>query len=129
MSDNLAQPFELAVAGRQLFFDRTLDLLRRVESVTGPVRPFAERFERGNVTSAEAARVYNALVRDDPDGPTAADIDAWIFAEGLFCHQKCAAFLFSLVCGSEALAREAMRIAREGSRANGDGRGPFAKTA
>lgn len=128
MADPLAYQFEIEVAGRQLFFERTLDLLRRLESVVGPVRSFAERLDRGAVESAEVTRVYAALVRDDPDGPTTEQIDSWVFRKGLLCHQKTAAFLYSLIVGSDALEREAKRLAaleRDAGRKPEGGRGPF----
>lgn len=125
MSD-LVHPFEIEIAGRQLFFERTLDLARRVESVTGPIYPFAERLDRGNVTTTELARVYNALLRTDPDGPGPDVIDDWIFRSGTIRHQRLAAFLMQLIAGSDNLAREAQRLA---DTKGGDRRGPFVPTA
>jgi hypothetical protein len=120
-------PFEIEIAGRQLFFERTLDLARRVESVTGPIYPFAERLDRGHVTTTELARVYNALLRTDPDAPGPDDIDAWLFRCGTFCHRRLAAFLTQLIAGSDNLSKESQRLISNGKK--GDARGPFVPTA
>ncbi|ADJ24763.1 hypothetical protein Hden_2968 [Hyphomicrobium denitrificans ATCC 51888] len=124
---DFVHPFEIEIAGRQLFFERTLELARRVESVTGALYPFAERLDRGHVTTSELARVYNALLRTDPDAPGPGEIDDWIFRCGTFSHRRLAAFLTQLVAGSDNLAREAQRLADNGK--GGDRRGPFVPTA
>lgn len=122
---DLVHPFEIDIAGRQLFFERTLDLARRIESVTGPIFPFAERLDRGHITTSELARVYGALLRTDPDAPTTEAIDAWIGRVGVFRHQRLAAFLAQLIAGSDNLEREVRRL---GASDGKDARGPFVST-
>jgi len=128
---DLAYPHETHICGRPFFIERTLDLARRVESVAGSLDLLARKIDAGQATFTELARVYAALLRDQPEAPTAAELDAWLFARGVYLHRQTAAFLMSLAVGTESLAREAARLSlrqdpkAEESRA----RSPFVKTA
>ena len=120
---------ELTICGQQVFIRRSLELARRIESVSGALYPLAHRIEAGNITTTELSRVYQAIVRDDPGGPSASEIDAWLFKVGIFAHRLgLSVFVASLVIGSEALAK-AQAAAGGQASGNGDGRSPFLKAA
>lgn len=130
-ADSLVYPEELQICGRTFFVERTLDLARRVESVVGSLDAFARKLDAGQATYTEIARCYAALLRDQPEAPTADALDAWLFARGLYLHRRTAAFLMSLAVGSEALAREAARRSlRQDPKAEegGETRSPFVTT-
>jgi hypothetical protein len=127
---DLVYPHECSICGRVFFIERTLDLARRVESVAGSLDLLARKIDAGQATFTDLARVYAALLRDQPDAPTAADLDAWLFARGVYLHRQTAAFLMSLAVGTETLAREAarMNLRQDPKAEEGDVRSPFART-
>lgn len=130
----LIEEFELDIGGRQVFVRPSLDLARRLESAVGALKPFATRLEIGDVTYSEAARMFNALVRETTGGPDAKAVDAWLFEQGLLRHKAVAIFVYSLTIGSATLEAEFTRLQasvtnaarRDGGSVPG---GPFAPTA
>lgn len=130
-TNDLVYPHEALVCGRTYFLDRTLDLARRVESVAGSLDLLARKIDAGQATFTELARVYAALLRDQVEAPTAAELDAWLFARGVYLHRQTAAFLMSLAVGTETLAREAARrsVRQDPKAEEGDKRSPFSPAA
>lgn len=125
---------ELPIAGRRYFVSRSMEMARRVESVVGPIGPFAKRLEGGEVTFAEISRVYFAILRDETDVPDVEKIDGWLFEIGVHApvHKGTAWFLYSLIVGSKVLAVEQSRIAAtmRAAERGGDGSpaSPFVPT-
>lgn len=73
---------EISVCGEVYLIRRTHELLRRMESVFGPLIPLANRVETLNVRQSEIALIYGELVRGDRTAPSRADLERWIWEEG-----------------------------------------------
>lgn len=132
-SADLALDFEISVAGRKFFLQRSLALARRIESAHGAIEPFASRLDKGAVTTTELALLYAALLRDEPDRPSREEIDDWIFEAGVHtAARQVAWFVFSLICGNELLAKVQERLEAaqaQARRAAEQSRGPFGRAA
>ena len=126
-ANTLAHEASFEVCGREYTFSRSLDMLRRAESVVGPVAPFAVRLDGRACRIDEVARLYGAMLRDVAGAPTQREIDEWVFERGL-SHTEFALYLYSLTLGSEELERVA-KARGLNATATEEGRGPFGRTA
>lgn len=104
------EDFELSIAGSQVFLRPSFELARRVEQAVGAILPFCQKAEAGTASFGDLSRCYQAMVRADPNAPSAKEIDAWVFEEGAFGHKPLAFFLYGLIIGSELLQREFARL-------------------
>ena len=98
----LAHGIVLPICEVEVSLDRSLENLRRVESVVGPAALFAARLDARGATQTDIVRVYRALLRGVPDAPSERDVESWVFKVGSR-HPDLAIFVYSLTLSSDEL--------------------------
>lgn len=98
----LAHGAVLEICGKEIEFKRSLENLRRVESVVGAAASFAARLDARQATQAEIARVYVSLLRGAIDAPSTLDVEKWVFDKGSR-HGELSLFVLSLTLGCDEL--------------------------
>lgn len=96
---------EVIVCGDVVFFRRTMALLRRIEQRFGGSAALYRQLDAGAVTIRQMTGIYEELVRGMDGGPSVAEIEAWVFARGVFETGKA----LQKVIGELAVGSDAMR--------------------